>query len=128
MAKKEFTYRGKTLEELQSLSLNEFAELLPARQRRTIKRGLTEEQKRFVKKSEKRSDKPIKTHCRDMIVLPNMVGKTIRIHRGNDFIAVIIQPEMIGHFLGEFALTRKKVEHQAPGIGATRSSASISVR
>lgn len=128
MAKKEFTYRGKNLDELQTLSLSEFAELLPARQRRTIRRGLTEEQKRFVKKLDKKTDKPIKTHCRDMIVLPSMVGKTIRIHKGNGFVAVIVQPEMIGHFLGEFALTRKKVEHQAPGIGATRSSSSISVR
>ena len=128
MAKKEFTYRGKRLEELQAMSLKEFADLLPARQRRTIKRGFTEEQKRFLKKLESKRDKPVKTHCRDMIVLPNMVGKTIRVHKGNEFIAIIIQPEMIGHYLGEFALTRKRVEHHAPGIGATRSSASISVR
>ena len=128
MVKKEFTYRGKTLEELKAMSLKEFAELLPARQRRTINRGFTEEQKRFLKSLESKKDKPIKTHCRDMIILPSMVGSTIRIHKGNDFIAITIQPEMIGHYLGEFALTRKKVEHHAPGIGATRSSASISVR
>ena len=128
MAKKEFTYRGKTLEELKQMSLKEFAELLPARQRRTIKRGFTEEQKRFLKKLDSKKDKPVKTHCRDMVVMPNMVGKTIRVHKGNDFIAIMIQPEMIGHYLGEFALTRKRVEHHAPGIGATRSSASISVR
>lgn len=128
MAKKDFTYRGRTLDELKGLSLGEFAELLPARQKRTLKRGLTEEQKRFLKKLEGKTEKPVKTHCRDMIVLPSMVGRTIRIHKGNDFVAVIIQPEMMGHYLGEFALTRKKVEHQAPGIGATRSSSSISVR
>ena len=128
MAKKEFTYHGKTLEDLKSMSLKEFAELLPARQRRTIKRGFTEEQKRFLKKLESKKDKPVKTHCRDMIIFPNMVGKTIRVHKGNDFITINIEPEMIGHYLGEFALTRKRVEHHAPGIGATRSSASISVR
>ena len=126
--KKEFTFKGKNLEELQKLSLREFADLLPARQRRSINRGLTEEQKKFLKKVEKPGDKPIKTHCRDMVVLPVMVNKNIRIHKGNDFVSVIIQPEMIGHFLGELVLTRKRVEHHAPGIGATRSSASVSVR
>ncbi len=128
MAKKEFTYRGKTLEDLKSMSLKELADLLPARQRRTINRGFTEEQKRFLKKLESKKDKPVKTHCRDMIILPNMVGRTIRVHKGNDFITIGIEPEMIGHYLGEFALTRKRVEHHAPGIGATKSSASISVR
>ena len=72
--------------------------------------------------------KNIETHCRDMVILPEMIGKTIKIHRGNSFVMVVIEPEMIGHFLGEFALTRKKIEHSAPGVGATRSSANISVK
>lgn len=126
MAQKEFRYRGKTLEELQTMSVNDFSELLPARQRRSLKRGLTDTKKTFLKKLEKKNN--IKTHCRDMVILPTMVGKTIRIHRGKDFVSIEIQPEMIGHFLGEFALTRNKVSHSAPGVGATRSSSAVSVR
>jgi small subunit ribosomal protein S19 len=127
MAKKEFTYRGKTLEELKKLSLNEIAELMPARQRRAIKRGFTEQQKILLKKIRK-NEGNIKTHCRDMLILPEMVGKTIKVYSGKEFIPVIIVEEMIGHYLGEFVLTRKRVEHSAPGIGATRSSAALSVK
>ena len=126
MATKEFRYRGKTLEELKKMSIQEFAKLLPARQRRSLLRGLTEEQKKLLKALEKK-EAP-RTHCRDMIILPQMVGRRIMVHNGKDFISVVIQPEMIGHYLGEFALTRKPVEHHAPGIGATRSSAALSVR
>ena len=127
MAKKEFMYRGKKLEELKELSLNELAELLPARQRRSLKRGLTEQQKILLKKINK-NESNIETHCRDMIVLPEMVGKLIRVHNGKGFIQISVMKDMIGHYLGEFALTRNRVEHSSPGIGATRSSAALSVK
>ena len=127
MAKKEFTFKGKTTEELQKMSINELAQLLTARQRRTIKRGFTEQQKILLKKL-RANEKNIETQCRDMIILPEMIGKIIKVHRGKEFIPVSIEPDMIGHCLGEFALTRKKVAHSAPGIGATRSSASLSVK
>lgn len=127
MAKKEFTYKGKTTEELKTLSLNELAQLLTARQRRTIKRGFTEQQKILLKKL-RVNKKNIETQCRDMIVLPEMIGKTMKVHRGKEFMPVTIGEDMIGHYLGEFVLTRKKVAHSAPGIGATRSSASLSVK
>ena len=127
MIKREFAVRGKTLEELKGLSLSELAELFPARQRRKLKRGLTDSQRSLMKKLEKKGNN-IETHCRDMIVLPSMVGKTIRVHNGKEFKPVIIQAEMIGHYLGEFSLTRNRVAHSAPGVGATRSSAAISVR
>nr|AJS11985.1 30S ribosomal protein S19 [uncultured archaeon] len=127
MAKKEFNYRGKTLEELKMLSLNELASLLPARQRRSLKRGLTEQQKILLKKI-KKNESNIETQCRDMIILPEMIGKTIKVHSGKEFVPVIIIEEMIGHCLGEFVLTRRRVEHSAPGIGATRSSAALSVK
>ncbi len=126
MAKKEFQYRGKTLEELKKLSLEELAELLPARERRSIKRGLTHEEKKLLEKLEKK-DK-VKTHAREMIILPSMVGKTIMVHNGKSFVDVQIQPEMIGMRLGQLALTRKRVQHSGPGVGATRSSAHVSVR
>jgi small subunit ribosomal protein S19 len=127
MAKKEFTYKGKTVEELQKMSLPEFMKLIPARQRRSLKRGLTDQQK-ILRNNLATSKKTVKTHIRDMIVLPEMLGKTILVHSGKDFSQVIIQNEMIGHYLGEFVLTRKRIEHSAPGIGATKSSAALSVK
>lgn len=127
MAKKVFTYKGKTLEELAKISINELAEMLPARQRRSLKRGFTDAQKILLEKI-RSNEKNIETHCRDMIILPEMVGLTIKVYSGRIFVPIIIQPEMIGHYLGEFSLTRKKVAHSAPGIGATRSTASISVK
>jgi len=127
MAKKEFTFRGKTIDELKKLSLNEFSQLVASRQRRKIKRGFTEQQNTLLKKL-RLNEKNIETHCRDMIILPEMVGVTIKIYQGKEFVPVIIEPDMVGHYLGEFALTRKRVAHSAPGIGATRSSASLSVK
>lgn len=132
MVKKEFTYRGKTLEELQKLSMEELAKLLTARQRRSLKRGFNDAEKRLLEKIKKfkegKRKKPVKTHCRDMIILPSMVGMTIHIHMGKLFNPVLMEPEMIGHLLGEFTMNRKKVAHSAPGIGATRSSAGASVK
>lgn len=127
MAKKEFIYRGKSLEELKKLSSNEFAKLLPSRQRRTILRGHTHEQRAFMNKI-KSNKSNIKTHCRDVIIIPSMVGLSIKVHNGKDFVLLVVQEEMIGHRLGEFILTRRKVGHNAPGVGATRSSAAASVR
>ena len=127
MAKKEFTFKRKTIDELKDMSLIELAQLLTSRQRRVIKRGFTEQQKILLKKL-RANEKNIETHCRDMIILPEMVGKTIKIHQGREFMPVTIEEGMIGHYLGEFAMTRKKVAHSAPGIGATRSSASLSVK
>ena len=115
------------MEELKALGINELAELLPARQRRVIKRGFTDVQKNLMNKIEKKGNN-VKTHCRDMIILPNMVGKTIKIFNGKEFVPVMVQAEMIGHYLGEFVQTRKRVSHSAPGVGATRSSIAISVR
>ena len=127
MAKKEFTYRGKTIDELKKMSLNELAQILTSRQRRSLKRGFTEQQKVLLKKL-KSNKKMIETHCRDAIILPEIVGATIKVYSGREFVPILIEPDMIGHRLGEFVLTRKKVQHSAPGIGATRSSASLSVK
>ena len=125
--KKEFKFRGRSLEELKELGLKEFAELLNSRQKRSLQRGLSDQHKILLDKV-KKQDKNIKTHCRDMIILPEMANTTIKVYNGKEFIPVNIIPEMIGHYIGEFALTRKKVSHHAPGIGATRSSASLSVK
>jgi len=66
--------------------------------------------------------KPIRTHARDMIILPEMIGMTIHVHNGKEFVPVEIKPEMVGRYLGEFAITNKPVKHGTPGIGASRSS------
>ncbi len=121
--KKEFSYRGLNLEELQKLSIEELLPLLPSRIRRTIKRGLTIKQDKLLKDIEKANPGDmIRTHCRDMVILPNFVGHIIHVYNGKEFHRVDIQPDMIGHYLGEFALTRQKVKHTGPGVGATRSS------
>ena len=123
----EFTYRGHTIEELQEMTLEEVAELLPARQRRTIERGLSPEQEKLREEAREAdpdatADDPIRTHLRDMPILPAFVGLTFAVHEGQSFERVEVEPEMIGHYLGEFQLTRQSVEHGQAGIGATRSS------
>ncbi len=121
--KKEFKYRGLTLEELKKLSLDELLPLLPSRIRRTLKRGLTERQNKLLNDIEKaQKGDTIRTHCRDMVILPTFVDHTIYIHNGKNFQRVDIEADMVGHYLGEFALTRQKVKHTGPGVGATRSS------
>jgi len=126
---KEFMYRGHTLGSLQGMSMDEFINLLPSRQRRSLQRGLTPEQRILLEKMreaqevvKKGEDVTIKTHVRDMIILPEMVGAKILVHNGKEFFPVGIKPEMIGHYLGEFAITNKPVRHGTPGIGASRSS------
>ena len=123
----EFTYRGHTLDELQEMTLDEVAELLPARQRRTIERGLSVDHEKLLEKArnaeeEATANNPIRTHLRDMPIVPEMVGLTFAVHNGQSFERVKVEPEMIGHYLGEFQLTRTSVEHGQAGIGATRSS------
>lgn len=123
----EFTFRGHTVEELQGMELEEVAELLPARQRRSIKRGLSVEKQKLLEKANGRepdesADNPIRTHLRDMPIVPAFVNKTFAVYNGHEFERVQVRPEMLGHYLGEFQLTRTSVEHGQAGIGATRSS------
>lgn len=120
---KEFTYRGKTIGDLKALDTREFAKLAKSRTRRAILRQ-TAEIEGFVAKCVKckSKNKQIKTHLRDIIVVPKLVDYNIMIHNGKTFLPILIIPEMLGHRLGEFALTRNKVKHGAAGIGATKSS------
>jgi len=123
----EFTYRGHTLDELRELDLEDVAELLPARQRRTIERGLSVEKQKLLEAArdateEETANDPLRTHLRDMVILPEFVGLTFAVYNGQAFERVRVEPEMIGHYLGEFQLTRTSVEHGQAGIGATRSS------
>jgi small subunit ribosomal protein S19 len=111
------------------MSMDEFINLLPSRQRRSLLRGLTPEQRILLEKTreakemrKKGEEVTVKTHVRDMIILPEMVGMRIHVHNGKEFLPVEIKPEMIGHYLGEFAVTNRPVRHGTPGIGASRSS------
>jgi small subunit ribosomal protein S19 len=132
MARKEFVYRGKTFEQIKGMDLKEFAEMLPARQRRSILRGFSEEQKRLLLKIKKAKEgkfkKNIRTHCRDMIVIPEMIGVLVYVHAGKTFVPIDLQPDTLGFYLGELTMTRNRVTHSAPGIGATKSSAAASVK
>ena len=120
--KKVFTYRGYEMEELVEMPLDDFMELLPARQRRSMIRGFSESQQRFLAHLRKTDDGEVRTHRRNMIIIPEMVGRSISVHSGKEFQNITIMPEMLGHILGEFALTRKPVSHTGPGVGATKSS------
>ncbi|MGC8629105.1 MAG: 30S ribosomal protein S19 [Candidatus Micrarchaeia archaeon] len=124
-----FTYKGKSLEELQSMSMQEFAKLLTARERRSIKR-MGFEYKQLIEKAEKAkaSNKVVRTHIREAVILPKWVGMRFAVHDGKEFKEIEIAPEMIGHRLGEFAYTVKRVVHSAPGIRATRGSKFLAVK
>ena len=124
---KEFTWKGKSEEELKNMDLKEFAELTTSRQRRSLKRGFTDAQKALMKRITA-GENNVKTHCRDMVIVPQMVGKTLRVYNGKEYLMVIIGAQMVGHYLGEFSHTRKGVTHSAAGVGATRSSKAISAR
>ncbi len=123
---KEFRYRGHTLEELSSMSTEAVLVLLPSRARRSINRGVSDEKRKLLEDARGAKDGKlkgeIKTHARDMVVLPQMVGLTIGVHNGREFVPLEIRPEMIGRYIGEFVITNKKVVHGTPGIGASRSS------
>ena|SRR3989344_7022367 len=123
MAKK-FNFYGLGTEDLEKLTLEEFIKLLPSRQRRSLKRGFTEQQKKLLRniRQFKGKDKLVRTTVRDMIILPEMIGTKMGIHNGKEYVPVVITEAMIGHYLGEFAMTRNRVKHSAPGLGATRSS------
>ncbi len=120
--KKEFTYRGLTIDKLQELDFEQFLAMLPSRQRRSFKRGLSKEQAKLINDSNQRPEKVLRTHRREMIVIPQFVGRTFAVHNGKEFVNLEIMPEMIGLYFGELAPTRTSPTHTGPGVGATKSS------
>jgi small subunit ribosomal protein S19 len=121
--KREFSYRGRTLEELRAMELPELAKILTARARRSIRRGFNVETTQFFERMRSTPlERVVRTHCRDALVLPEHVGRRVAVHTGKEFKEVEVRPEMIGHYYGEFALTRRFEKHSGPGVGATRSS------
>jgi len=127
---REFKFKGYSPEQLQTLSIESLLPLLNSRQRRSLDRRVAKymsDEKRKLREEVKlardgKLKSPLKTHVRDMIILPDMVGLTINVHNGKDFTPISIRPEMIGHYLGEYAITNKRVQHGAPGVGSSRSS------
>jgi small subunit ribosomal protein S19 len=119
--REEFTYRGFTIGELLQMAPSEQVKIMPARVRRKFQRGLTRDEEDLLSRV-RANDPKVRTHLRSMVVMPEMVGKSIEIHNGKEFQRVDLQPEAVYHYLGEFALTRHRVTHGAAGIGATRSS------
>ena len=121
--RKDFTYRGKTLEELKKLDVREFAKYLKSKQRRNVLRQF-QKLENFVSLAKVRinKNKPVKTHQRSFIIIPEMVGMRIHIHNGKSFVPVDIIGEMLGHRFGEFALTRGRVKHGKSGVGATKGT------
>ena len=117
-----FTFRGREIEEISKLNLEEFTKMLTSRERRAIKRGFTPAEKDLLLSIRQSPGRYHKTHSREMVIIPEMVGKKIGVHNGKEFVALDIKPEMLGHRLGEFVITRKMVRHSAPGFGATKSS------
>ncbi|MCK5321074.1 ribosomal protein S19 family protein [Candidatus Pacearchaeota archaeon] len=118
-------YRGKNVVELKTFNTREFAKLVKARARRSLLRNY-DVIEAFVKRCEEKTakDKAIKTHNRALVIVPQLIGKTIGIYNGKEFIKVIITEEMLGHRLGEFSLTRKIAKHTKVGVGATKSTTS----
>ncbi|MCD1171643.1 30S ribosomal protein S19, partial [Bacillus anthracis] len=133
---RKFTYRGVDLDQLLDLPQEQLAELLCCRARRRFYRGLKRKpmvlitKLRKAKKEAPPNEKPevVKTHLRNMIIVPEMVGSIVGVYNGKAFTQVEIKPEMIGHYLGEFSMTYKPVKHGRPGIGATHSSRFIPLK
>ncbi len=123
---REFLFRGLSKEELDNTSLEKLFQLFNSRQRRSLTRGITDGKRKLIEemKSAKagKLKTPIKTHLRDLIVLPYMVGVTVNVYSGKEFVPLSIRTEMVGHYLGEYVITNKRVNHGAPGVGASRSS------
>ena len=123
---KEFTYRGLLQKELEELSLDKLLELFPARIRRSLTRGINDNKRKLIGEikaaKEGKLKTPINTHLRDLIILPYMIGTTVNVFSGKEFVPVTITSEMVSHYLGEYVITNKRVSHGAPGVGASRSS------
>lgn len=128
MARK-FSYRGKSVEEIKALTLDEFIKLVPSHCRRTLKRmGL--QVRKFLEKfrEDKKKNKLFKTHFREMVVVPELLDSHVLVYDGHHYVDLLVVPEMLGHKLGEFAYTTKLVKHSGPGIGATRGSKTVELK
>ncbi|XVE65905.1 hypothetical protein DITRI_Ditri08aG0037300 [Diplodiscus trichospermus] len=133
---KKFSFRGVDLDALLDMSTDELVKLFPARARRRFQRGLKRKPMALIKKLRKakreappgEKPEPVRTHLRNMIIVPEMIGSIIGVYNGKTFNQVEIKPEMISHYLAEFSISYKPVKHGRPGIGATHSSRFIPLK
>jgi small subunit ribosomal protein S19 len=123
-----FAYRGKSVDQLKQMSIEEFSRLLTSRDRRVIKRGFTDAEKKFLEHIKKNPGKFHKTHVREMIILPQMIGVKVGVYTGKEWTQLNITADMIGCRLGDFAPVCKRVKHSSPGVGATRGSKHIPLK
>ena len=134
--KKEFTYRGYEVDELKAMPIWPPEDDPSAPSVVTLLQSCQEiyppwtisENEHFIDRVRRSTGRTIRTHRRDVPILPEFVGKRIAVHNGQNFVEIDVKPEMIGHYLGEFALTRKGVTHSGPGVGATRSSSHVALK
>ncbi|SVA29479.1 uncharacterized protein METZ01_LOCUS82333 [marine metagenome] len=123
---KKFTFHGLSTEETESLTGEKLFDLLSSRARRSLKRGINDQKRKLIgeikMKKAGKLNADIKTHLRDLIILPYMTGVAVNVFSGKEFVPIVITTEMIGHYLGEYVITNKRVSHGAPGVGASRSS------
>ncbi|XP_010542927.1 PREDICTED: 40S ribosomal protein S15-4-like isoform X2 [Tarenaya hassleriana] len=133
---RKFSFRGVDLDALLDMKTDELVQLFHARARRRFKRGLTRKPMALVKKLRKakreapagEKPEPVRTHLRNMIIVPEMIGSIVGVYNGKTFNQVEIKPEMIGHYLAEFSISYKPVKHGRPGVGATHSSRFIPLK
>jgi len=124
------------LEQLLDLPTDKLVDLFHARARRRFQRGLKRKPLALIKKLRKakkeapagEKPEPVRTHLRNMIIVPEMIGSMIGVYNGKTFNQVEIKPEMTGMYLGEFSISYKPVRHGRPGIGATHSSRFIPLK
>merc|ERR1712084_31315 len=134
---KKFSYRGIDLDDLLNMSTEEFTNMTNSRHRRSLRRGLKKKHSNLIAKLNKEKlavqgtmerPKPVKTHLRDIMILPQMVGNIIGIYNGKQMLGVEIKAEMVGTYTGEYGITYKPVRHGRPGIGSTHSSRFIPLK
>ncbi|XP_044320290.1 40S ribosomal protein S15-like [Triticum aestivum] len=133
---RKFSYRGFDLDAVLDMSADNLIQVLPARAHRRFYRGfkrnslMLNRRLRKARMGAPAGEKPgaVKTHLRNMIIMPEMVGSQIAVYNGKTFNQIEIKPEMIGHHLAEFSISYKPVKHGRPGIGATHSSRFIPLK
>jgi small subunit ribosomal protein S19 len=124
-------FRGMTPSQLTSLTNEQYLKMVNSRERRSIKRNavnykkLAEKVEKFKKNN---IGKPIRTHVREAVILPSWVGMRFEVHNGKEFKQIVITANMLGHMLGEYSHSTKRVLHSAPGIRATRGSKFLAVK
>jgi small subunit ribosomal protein S15e len=124
---RKYSYRGIDLDKLLDLSNQDLMDLFRARQRRKFSRGIKRKPITLLKKLRKSKretaygEKPeaVKTHLRNMVIVPEMIGSVVGVYNGKQYINVEIKPDMIGHYLAEFSITYKPIKHGRAGMGAT---------